>query len=59
MFLAMIEAITAWSYLIHNVLNIAPVINILLPDKQPTTFIGQLPKSLLLNNLKFTPVEFH
>ena len=51
----MIEAIRAGGDLVHYILNIPPVINILFSDKQPATFIGQLPKSLFLNNFKFTP----
>ena len=49
LFLAIIEAVPAGSNLIDHILYISPVITILYSDKQPATFIGQLPKRLLLN----------
>jgi hypothetical protein len=53
--LAIIEAVPAGSNLIDRVLDISPVITILYSDQEPATFIGQLPKCLLLDNLELTP----
>lgn len=52
---AEIETVPAGRYFINHIVDISPVIDIFLSGKQTAALIRLFPKSMLLNNLEFTP----